>query len=379
MAQPPLEDIAASSGRTHAGLFSAIINSAADAIVAQTLDGVIMSWNPAAERMYGYPAEEIIGRSATILCPPGSQDEIREILARIGGGECGLHRQTVRRRKDRSDFPTSVTLSPVHDQGGTLIGVSSISRDLTGQEQARAAAGPARWAEDLKRASQGVESFIYSVSHDLRAPLRALSGYSTVLLEEYGEVLGEEGRGYAERIAAASEKMATLIEDLLNLSRLSRSEMHLQPVDLGAEAAAIAGELQSRDPGRRVRFVIQDGVRVTADRTLIRTVLRNLLDNAWKFTSGRDDALIEFGTARAPDTPACYYVRDNGVGFDPAYAGRLFTPFQRLHPASEFPGTGIGLAAVRQIVERHAGRVWVEGAAGQGATFYFTLGAEEGT
>jgi light-regulated signal transduction histidine kinase (bacteriophytochrome) len=171
--------------------------------------------------------------------------------------------------------------------------------------------------------------------------------------------------------------MTALIDNLLRLSRLSRAEMHLDPVDLGAEAAQIAAELADDDPGRHVRFTIQRPVLVQADRALIRIVMHNLLSNAWKFTSGRDDARIEFGTAPARDAPVCYCVRDNGAGFDPAYTHKLFSPFQRLHPASEFPGTGIGLAIVRLIVERHGGRVWAEGAVGAGAAFYFTLGAEE--
>jgi signal transduction histidine kinase len=222
-----------------------------------------------------------------------------------------------------------------------------------------------------------LESFIYTVSHDLRAPLRALSGYSELLLEEYGGVLGEEGRGYAERIVAVSEHMGQLIDYLLQLSRVSRAELHLQPVDLGEEAAQIAEEIQRREPLRHVCFTIQKQVQVLADPRLIVRVLQNLLDNAWKFTSGQDDASIEFGTVPSGDATVCCYVRDNGAGFDPAYAGKLFQPFQRLHAAREFPGTGTGLASVRQIVERHGGHVWAEGAVGGGATFYFTLDGKE--
>ena len=229
----------------------------------------------------------------------------------------------------------------------------------------------------LERSDQGLESFIYSVSHDLRAPLRALSGYSGILLEEYGGVLGEEGRGYAERIVAVSEQMGQLLDYLLQVSRVSRAELHLQPVDLGAEAARIAEDLQRQEPRRRVCFTIEKPVPALADRRLIRTVLQNLLDNAWKFTSGRDDASIEFGTAPSEDAAVCCYVRDNGAGFDSAYAGKLFQPFQRLHAARDFPGTGTGLASVRQIVARHGGQVWAEGAVGAGATFYFTLDGKE--
>ena len=233
---------------------------------------------------------------------------------------------------------------------------------------------------ELERANKNLRAFTYSIAHDLRTPLRALSGFSDALVEDYGDRLDETGRGYAGSIKAASERMAALIDDLLLLSRVSRAGMNLQPVDLSAEAAAIAGDLQARDPGRAVRFTIQDGVRVIADRSLIRAVLQNLLENAWKFTAHRDGAVIEFArtaATAAEDGGVCCYVRDNGAGFDPAYAGKLFQPFERLHDAAEFPGTGIGLASVARIIERHGGRTWADGAVGHGATFYFTLTAED--
>jgi len=246
-----------------------------------------------------------------------------------------------------------------------------------GDAQDRAAAELRSRMDDLQRANRNLETFTYSVAHDLRAPLRALAGFSDALTEDCADALGEEGRGYAERIQAASGQMAVLIDDLLRLSRLSRAEMHLQTVDLGAEVTRIAAELQREDPDRRVHFAIQRPVRAQADSALVRTVLQNLVGNAWKFTSGRDDASIEFGTTPARDADVCCYVRDNGAGFDAAYAGKLFAPFQRLHTAREYPGTGVGLASVRQIVERHGGHAWAEGAVGEGATFYFTLDAKE--
>ena len=230
---------------------------------------------------------------------------------------------------------------------------------------------------DLERVNKNLEAFTYSVSHDLRTPLRALSGFSDALVEDYGDRLDETGRGYAGSIKAASERMAALIDDLLLLSRVSQAGMNREPVDLSAEAAAIAGELESRDPGRVVRFTIEDGIRVIADRSLIRAVLQNLLENAWKFTAHRDGAVIEFARTAAGDGTVCCYVRDNGAGFDPAYAGKLFQPFERLHDAAEFPGTGIGLASVARIIERHGGRTWADGAVGHGATFYFTLDTED--
>jgi PAS domain S-box-containing protein len=376
MAQSPPADVAASRDWVRTQLIAAMVDSSDDAIIAKTLDGLITTWNRGAERMYGYSAEEIVGQSMTALCPADRADEIREILARICRNETVSHHETVRRRKDGTTFPASVTVSPIRDERGRLLGASSIARDITEQAQLRTAQELIRRAEDLKLANRNLESFTYSVSHDLRAPLRAMSGFSTALLEEYGDVLGD-GRGYAERIVAASEQMATLIDSLLHLSRVARAELRLEQVDLGAEAAAVAEELQRQEPGRRVRFTIARPVPARADRSLIRTVLQNLLGNAWKFTSGREDASIEFGTAPAQAGQVCCYIRDNGAGFDAAYMDKLFTPFQRLHTDREFAGTGIGLASVRQIVERHGGEVRAEGAVGEGAAFYFTLDAGE--
>ena len=231
---------------------------------------------------------------------------------------------------------------------------------------------------ELERSNKNLQAFTYSVAHDLSTPLRGLNGFSGVLLEEYGELLGETGRGYAERIQAASDRMAKVIEDLLDLSQVSGADMTLVSVDLGAEIAAIADGLRSGDPGRRVRFVIQEGVWVSADRILIRAVLESLVENAWKFTAGRDDATIEFAATTDDGATVCCYVRDNGSGFDPAYVRKLFQPFQRLHTIDEFPGTGVGLASVRRIIERHGGHTWAQGVVDGGATFYFTLDAIDG-
>jgi signal transduction histidine kinase len=225
--------------------------------------------------------------------------------------------------------------------------------------------------------TRALEMFTNAVAHDLRAPLRTMDGFSAALLEECWNGLGEDGRGYAERIQTASSHMAELIDALLDLSRVSQAKMNLQTIDLGAAVNDIAEELQRGGPDRDVRFVIQQPVWALADPTLIGTVLQNLLDNAWKYSSRRDSAVIEFATMPVGKDPVCYYVRDNGAGFDSAFVDKLFTPFQRLHTAGEFPGTGIGLASLRQIVERHGGQVWAEGAVGEGATFYFTLDAKE--
>ena len=225
----------------------------------------------------------------------------------------------------------------------------------------------------LERANKNLEAFAYSIAHDLRTPLRGISGFTEALVEDYGDRLDETGREYAGRVQAGCVRMAALLDDLLHLSQVTQAKMNLQDVDLSAEVTAICDQLHARDPGRQVRVTVQEGVRATADRALIRSALDNLLENAWKFTARRDGAAIEFATTPIGDAPICCYVRDNWAGFDPAYAGKLFQPFQRLHNAGEFPGTGIGLASVRRIIDRHGGRTWAEGAVDGGATIYFTL------
>ncbi len=313
-------------------MFVALLEAAPDAMVCIAADGRIVLVNAQAERLFGYERAELIGQPVEILVP----DAARAVHSEHRAGyvadprhrPMGAGLSLAGRRRDASTFAAEISLSAIDTDEGIL--VTAAIRDVTGQLRMK----------DLERSRQSLESFIYTVSHDLRAPLRALSGYSELLLEEYGGVLDEEGRGYAERIVAVSKQMGQLIDYLLQLSRISRAELNLQPVDLGGEAAQIAEEIQRREPLRHVCFTIQKQVQALADRRLIRTVLQNLLDNAWKFTSGRDDASIEFGAAPSGDAAVCCYVRDNGAGFDPAYADKLFQPFQRLHAAREFPGTG---------------------------------------
>ena len=247
-----LQDIGRWRGSTGATLLAAIVDSSDDAIVGKTVDGLITSWNTGAERMYGYTAYEALGQPVSILSPADRIDETKEILAKMRRGERVLHLETTRQRKDGTTLPVSVTVSPVRDEEGQLIGVSSIARDNT--EQHRNVAELLHRAEQLERVNRNLEAFSYSVAHDLRAPLRALGGFSAALLEDYGEGLGEVGRGYAERIRAASEQMSELIDDLLNLSRVSGAELNAEPVDLGAEAASISEELKRQGPGRRVCF-----------------------------------------------------------------------------------------------------------------------------
>lgn len=224
----------------------------------------------------------------------------------------------------------------------------------------------------LARQASELEAFTYAVSHDLRAPLRSMDGFSQALLEDYGDRLDTSGKDALQRVRAASQRMAQLIDDLLALSRVTRSELRRERVDLSALAREIAVELQAAEPGRQVDLVIAPGVVTTGDPGLLRVGLANLLGNAWKFTATHPRATIEFGvTTHAGQV--VYFVRDDGVGFDMAYADKLFGAFQRLHRATEFRGSGVGLATVQRIIHRHGGRVWAEGAVERGATFYFTL------
>jgi signal transduction histidine kinase len=225
---------------------------------------------------------------------------------------------------------------------------------------------------ELETINKELEAFSYSVSHDLRAPLRSMNGFSHILLEDYAEKLDEEGKEHLKRISAASRRMAQLIDDLLNLSRITQSEMYREKVNLSSMAERIARELREKQPERKAEFVIAPELAVDGDMRFLRIVLEHLLDNAWKFTGKNARARIEFGVVKYDGRPA-YFVRDNGVGFDMAYAGKLFNPFERLHSESEFPGTGIGLAIVQRIIHRHGGSVWAESEAEKGATFYFTL------
>jgi signal transduction histidine kinase len=225
---------------------------------------------------------------------------------------------------------------------------------------------------DLVAVNAELESFSYSVSHDLRTPLRAIDGFSHALLEDCAERLDDDGKDYLNRIRAATLRMDSLIDNLLGLSRMSRTAMQTQTVNISALARSIAVDLHKEQPDRQIDLRIQTDLTATADPGLIRVALEKLLNNAWKFTSKRASALIEFGQTEVNGVPA-FFVRDDGAGFDPVYAHQLFGPFQRLHGITEFAGTGIGLATVQRIVHRHGGRIWAESAVDCGATFYFTL------
>lgn len=486
---------------------AAIIESSADAIISKTLQGKVVSWNAGAEAIFGYTAAEMIGQSITLLIPPDHLSEEDVILQKLSQGIPIKHYETLRRHKQGQLIPISLTVSPIKDAAGNIVGASKIARDISERKQAEAErlkaeqllgelhllesildiifAGywdwnlqtnqeyfssgfkrmlgyadqdlpnaPETWqhlifAEDLpglldclehhvqshgdqpfynevryhhqdgstvwvicsgqviqwdaagapvrmigchinisarkqselkllqttaqlQASNQELEAFAYSVSHDLRAPLRAIDGFSIALLEDYGDQFNEEGKGYFARIRSNIKQMGLLIDDLLRLSRVSRSEMKFEKVNLSELTQNAIHEWRTLEPERQVEVIVAPEIVVFADPTLMRITINNLIDNAWKFTSHHPTARIEFGTITINEHKT-YFVRDDGAGFDMAYANLLFGVFQRLHNTHEFPGTGIGLATVQRIIHRHGGLTWAESVVEQGTTIYFTL------
>lgn len=292
---------------------------------------------------------------------------------------------TGRRTLNTVEYPDGscwrVTGTPVYDQNGEIIGALDTSLDITELKETE---------KELKRLNEELEqrvrertaelektnreltAFTYSVSHDLRAPLRSIGGFSEAVLEDYGEYLDDQGVDYLQRVCASARRMNNLIDDLLKLSRVTRQELHRDCINLTDMAEAYARQLQEKDPQRRFEFVIAEGLEAVGDAALLRIALENMLDNAWKFTATSDPGRIEVGCFKK-ENRTIYFIRDNGIGFDMAYAEDLFKPFRRLHPPDEYPGTGIGLSIVQRIIDRHGGRIWAERKPGEGASFYFTL------
>ena len=362
-------------------LLAAIVESSDDAIIGKSLDGVILSWNPAAERMFGYTAAEAVGNPMTFIFPPERLDEEPAILARIFRGERIEHFETVRLRKDGSRIDVSVTISPVRDADGRIVGASKIVRDITAQKQIREELVKhrehleelvAERTAQLTMANREMEAFSASVSHDLRAPLHRIDGFAELLGRHAGAVLDEKGARLLSMIIRSAKEMGELIEDLLVFSRMGRVEMRDTTVEPAVLVAHVIGRLSQETNGRTIEWKMGPLPAVHADPAMVRLVFENLLANAVKYTRGREKAVIEVGGA-VENGEVVFHVRDNGVGFDMQYAGRLFGVFQRLHRAEDFEGTGIGLANVRRIIARHGGRTWAEGEVEKGAVFYFSL------
>jgi len=464
-------------------LLAAIIESSDDAILSESLDGFITTWNKGAERLYGYTAAEAIGQSISLVVPPEHQEELHDLLQCIRRGEGVERHESVRLCKDGRRVYVSLTLSPLKDESGRITGASAIVRDITGRKQAEkriahlasfpelnpapifetdlegkiSYANPSalrmfqsrqadamlrEWASllelfktgrergitrevevdgvfflqeiyhtpepgtvraylvditgrkqveddiqqlneeleqrvmertaELAASNKELEAFTYSVSHDLRAPLRHIDGFSKILLERYSGDLDAKGRHYLEEVRTATQNMGRLVDELLELSRIGRQELQLQFAGLSSLFEEVRTELMKDTGSRQIEWRIASLPFVECDLTLMRQVVTNLLSNAVKFTRPRDRAVIEVGQMQQ-GIETVVFVRDNGVGFKMKYAYKLFGVFQRLHRAEDFEGTGVGLATVQRIIHKHNGRVWAEAELDQGATFYFTL------
>jgi len=491
-----------------AGRLAAIVEFSDDAIVGKDLQGIVTSWNAGAEDLFGYPACEMIGQPISRLIPAGRQQEEADILDRIQRGESVRHFDTERLRKDGTLVSISVTVSPIKDSSGRIVGASKVARDITERKRAEAALRQSReefkelfdsapigyheldaqgrltrvnqtelkmlgyqaeellgqfvWSisvdpeaarqavlsklngtppaekyertlrrkdgstvpvqvrdqlmkgEDgtvvsirtvfqdnterklaeekinqlnaeleqrviertaqLEAANQELEAFSYSISHDLRAPLRAVDGFSQAVLEDYGPQLPQECRQDLQTIRQGAQKMGQLIDDLLTFSRLSRLPLNKCTVDTGKMVQAVLKEMNFQQQGRQIEVRVANLPSCQADPALLKQVWVNLLSNALKYTGKRETALVEVGALENGQN--AYFVRDNGSGFDMKYVNKLFGVFQRLHRAEDYEGTGVGLAIVQRIIHRHGGCVWAESAVDRGATFSFTLGGE---
>ncbi|HWY78915.1 MAG TPA: PAS domain S-box protein [Candidatus Sulfotelmatobacter sp.] len=351
---------------------SAIVESSEDAVIGKTLDGIVTSWNKSAERIYGYTAQEMIGNSINKIAPPDRHDEIPAILERIRKGEHIAHFETVRMKKNRSLVTISLSISPIKNTLDEIVGAAAIERDMTERKKLQEAEDKLKVVEALQELNKELESFSYSVSHDLRAPLRAIDGFSKILTEDYSEKLDDNGKHIIATIRSSTQQMGALIDDLLSFSRIGRQEIKTTNVDMTALAKTVFDELKQMNPQHSIQFICADLPIAHVDPTLMHQVWMNLLSNAIKFTQKKEDAVITIGSKIEKDTNI-YYVKDNGAGFDMKYVEKLFGVFQRLHSAQDFEGTGIGLSIVQRIIKKHGGKVWAEGIVDQEATFYFSL------
>jgi PAS domain S-box-containing protein len=347
------------------------------------LEGRIMSWNTGVQRMTGYTSEEVVGKSLTIMYPPGGMDQAALDHLLATAAQTGhVQDNGWRSRKDGSCFQVDGYINALRTPDGKLRGFAKIVRDVTEREAAEQEIRDFnehleqrvkdRTAE-LAAVNKELEAFSYSVSHDLRAPLRHLDGFLMLLRKRCYEGLDESSRRYIDAVLAASKRMGTLIDDLLQFSRLGRAAIRKTPVRLNDIMNEVRAELQHEAEGRNVRWSVAALPAVTGDRGMLRQVFQNLLANALKFTRPREAAEIDIAGATDETGNVVISVTDNGVGFDMAYSNKLFQVFQRLHGEDEFEGTGIGLAIVSKIVERHGGRVWAQSTLGKGAAFYVSL------
>jgi PAS domain S-box-containing protein len=365
---------------------AAIVDSSDDAIIGKTLGGIITSWNRGAEKIYGYSWEEATGRPISTLVPADLPDEIPAILKRLSLGEAITHYETVRVTKEGRRLNVSLTISPIRDSQGNIVGASTIARDITSRKEAedeirllneQLEQRVRQRTAQLEEANKELEAFSYSVSHDLRAPLRHIDGFAQLLQKRATAVLDETGRRYLDMIVESTNHAGDLIDNLLAFSRIGRVEIKHANVDMNWLVREALDDLKQETEGQNISWKVGKLPEVQGDPPTLRIVMANLLSNAVKYTRTRERAEIEVGNKSNGDETV-FFVSDNGVGFDMQYVDKLFGVFQRLHSVEEFEGTGIGLATVQRIVNRHGGRAWAEGSVGSGATFYFSLPLIEG-
>ena len=367
-------------------LFRAMIEAAPDAIIITDAEGTITLLNEQAVAMFDYTQDELLGQKVEVLIP--AEAATRHVAHREGYARAaqprpmGMGLSLSGRRKDGSQLPVEISLSPINTAEARLIFCAvrdATERRATERQIRRLNEGLERQNTELQAVNNELEAFSYSVSHDLRAPLRAIDGFSKILQSSLEGSLSERDSDYFNRIRKAAQNMSKLIDDLLTLARVTRADVKLASLNLSRLATAVADRLLENQPERNVTLQIAPDIKVLADPALLQVAMENLLGNAFKFTSTKEKALIEVG-CMSKDGETVVFVRDNGVGFDMNYADKLFTPFQRLHSASEFPGTGIGLASIKRVMSKLGGRIWAESSVGEGATFYLQfarIGAEQ--
>ncbi len=402
-------------------LLAAVVESSEDAILTMSLDGIVTSWNAGAERLYGRTTEDALGHQVDFLVPADRVRELASIMARLYQGERVEHFETVRLHRDGTRIDVSLSISLIYDEEGRVVGVSKIARDITAKSEIKDLKQQAldvalsvektrlntliasdmairkvnaeleqrvleRTAQ-LEAANKELESFSYSVSHDLRAPLRAIDGFSRILMEDHAGSLPEEGMNFLTLVRTNTQQMSKLVDDLLAFSRLGRLELTRQTVHPARIVGQCLSEMKTEQENRQIEIEIGELSSCQADPVLLKQVWTNLLSNALKYSRKQEYAHIEIGCRsqlRPPgnaqtsidagaDTETVYFVKDNGAGFDMKYVDKLFGVFQRLHRVADYEGTGVGLAIAQRIIFRHGGRIWGESLLNQGATFSFTL------
>ncbi len=360
---------------------AAIVESSDDAIIGDTLDGTITSWNHGAERMYGYTAGEVVGQPISILVPPDCSNEVPQLLDRIRRGERLEHYETIRIRKDGRPVTVSMTLSPIKDASGQIVGASIIARDITERRRAEQELNQyrehleelvAQRTDELARSNKDLEQFAYVASHDLQEPLRMVAGYLELLRDRYQGRLDDKADKYIGYAVDGAERMSVLIRDLLAYSRVNTRGEQLQPVNAQEALDFALRNLRSAVEDSKATITHDPLPVVRADRTQLAQVFQNLVGNAIKFRCPDRPPRIHI-SAGQDHGQRLFAVQDNGIGFKEEYKEKLFLIFQRLHSRGKYPGTGIGLAICKRIVERHGGRIWAAGEPDKGSIFYFTI------